>query len=948
MSYLEFIRYTRSMETYNWTEIERKWQDSWQKSGIYKVEIDANKPKFFVLDMFPYPSGAGLHVGHPLGYIGSDIFSRYKRLRGFNVLHPMGYDTFGLPTEQYAIQTGQHPAAATEKNVARYREQLDKIGFSYDWSREVQTCDPAYYKWTQWVFIRLFHHWYDKAIGKARAIGELEAAFAEAGSAGARSAAGGASSGASSGAGSGAGSGDQVFNAEDWRAMSRKEQEKILLDYRLAYLANTTVNWCPDLGTVLANDEVKDGLSERGGHKVIQKEMMQWSLRISAYAQRLLDGLETLDWSDSLKDIQRNWIGRSEGAQLLFDVSGKSDKIEIFTTRLDTIYGATFMVIAPESDLVDALTSTAQRGAVDEYLEATKSRTERDRMANVKQVSGVFSGSYALNPITGREIPVWIADYVLAGYGTGAIMAVPAHDGRDWAFARKFGLPVIPVLEIPGADYGKASADEKEGVMINSGEYSGLDVAEATKRLFALIEKRGIGRKKINYRLRDAIFGRQRYWGEPFPIYYVDGMPRTLADSELPLKLPEVDAYLPTSTGEPPLGRAKNWKSKDGYPLELSTMPGFAGSCAYWLRYTDPQNADALVSRESNDYWKSVDLYVGGSEHATGHLIYSRFWTHFLFDLGIVCEKEPFKKLVNQGMIQGRSNFVYRKKDTNTFVSAGLVDGHDVTPIHVDVNIVRSDALDMAAFKASRPDYATADFILENGKYICGSVVEKMSKSKYNVVNPDDIITQYGADTLRLYEMFLGPIQVAKPWTTEGILGVNRFLEKVWKLMQKPDAGKGKAPAALQKILHKTIRKVSSDIEGLEFNTAISQMMICINELGRSELRYDDLMDPFVRILSPFAPHIAEELWRELGHKDSVITAAWPNFDPALCEDDTIAIMVQINNKNRSELQVAPGTPKETLEKLALADPKIIEILAGKTIVRTVAVPDRLVNIIIK
>ncbi len=924
------------METYNWTEIEHKWQDSWRKSGIYKVDIDANKPKFFVLDMFPYPSGAGLHVGHPLGYIGSDIFSRYKRLQGFNVLHPMGYDTFGLPTEQYAIQTGQHPAVATEKNVARYREQLEKIGFSYDWSREVQTCDPNYYKWTQWVFMRLFHHWFDKAVSRARPISELEAAFSEAGSVGAKSAAGGGDSE------------DRVFSPEGWRAMTRKEQEKILLDYRLAYLANTTVNWCPDLGTVLANDEVKDGVSERGGHKVIQKEMMQWSLRISPYAQRLLDGLETLDWSDSLKDIQRNWIGRSEGAQVLFDVSGKSDKIEIFTTRIDTIYGATFMVIAPESDLVRTLTSEAQKKAVADYIEATKSRTERDRMANVKQVSGVFTGSYAVNPITGKDIPVWIADYVLAGYGTGAIMAVPAHDSRDWAFARKFGLPIIPVLEIAGADYEKASADEKAGLMINSGEYSGLDVIEATKRLFALIEKRGIGKKRVNYRLRDAIFGRQRYWGEPFPIYYVDGMPRTLPDSELPLKLPEIDSYLPTSTGEPPLGRAKNWKTKDGYPLELSTMPGFAGSCAYWLRYTDPHNAGALVSPEANHYWKSVDLYVGGSEHATGHLIYSRFWTHFLYDLGIVCEKEPFKKLVNQGMIQGRSNFVYRKKDTNTFVSAGLIEGHDVTPIHVDVNIVHSDVLDTEAFKASRPDYADADFILENGKYLCGSVVEKMSKSKYNVVNPDDIITQYGADTLRLYEMFLGPIQVAKPWTTEGILGVNRFLEKVWKLIQKPRGAEGQAPVASQKILHKTIRKVTADIEGLEFNTAVSQMMICINELGRDEFRHDSIMDAFVRILSPFAPHIAEELWRELGHKDSVVTAQWPSFDPSLCADDTITIMVQINNKNRSELQVAPGTSKERLETMALADTKIMELTAGKTIVRTVAVPDRLVNIIVK
>lgn len=925
------------METYNWTEIERKWQDTWKNTGIYKVNIDSSKPKYYVLDMFPYPSGAGLHVGHPLGYIASDIFARYKRLKGFNVLHPMGYDAFGLPTEQYAIQTGQHPQITTDKNVARYREQLDKIGYSYDWSRELKTCDPDYYKWTQWVFIRLFDHWYDKTLGKARPITELCAIFENLGAAG-------AGEGSASFAASGA---EYTFSGSEWKVFDQKAKEKILLDYRLAYLANTVVNWCPDLGTVLANDEVKDGVSERGGHKVIQKEMMQWSLRISAYADRLLNGLDTIEWSDSIKEIQRNWIGRSEGAEVLFDIAGKSEKIEIFTTRIDTIYGATFMVIAPESDLVKLLTTEAQEKAVADYIELTKTRTERDRMANVKQVSGVFTGSYAVNPITGKEIPVWIADYVLAGYGTGAIMAVPAHDSRDYAFARKFDLPIIPVLEIAGADYSVASADEKSGIMINSGEYTGLDVAEATKRLLVLLEKKNIGKKRINFRLRDAIFGRQRYWGEPFPIYYVDGLPKTLDDAALPLTLPEIDSYLPTSTGEPPLGRAKNWTTKNGEPFEMSTMPGFAGSCAYWLRYMDPKNASAIASKDAIDYWKSVDLYVGGSEHATGHLIYSRFWTHFLYDLGIVPEKEPFKKLINQGMIQGRSNFVYRIKDTNTFVSYGLISKYEVTELHVDVNIVKNDILDLAAFKAWRSEYANAEFILEDGNYVCGTMVEKMSKSMYNVVNPDLIIEQYGADTLRLYEMFLGPITVAKPWTTEGIVGVNRFLEKVWKLTKKPRATES-APKDALKILHKTIRKVTSDIEGLEFNTAIAQMMICINELGREEFQYSEIMDSFVRILSPFAPHIAEELWHEMGHTDSVITTTWPSYDEALCVDDLITIVLQINNKNKAEMQVAPGTSKEDLIEGALKNERIQELIKGQTVVKTIAVPDRLVTIIVK
>ena len=850
---------------YNHREIEKRWQQYWKDNNVYKTEIKKDKPKFYVLDMFPYPSGAGLHVGHPLGYIASDIYSRYKRLQGFNVLHPMGYDAYGLPAEQYAIQTGQHPEITTVNNINRYREQLNKIGFCYDWSREIKTCDPEYYKWTQWAFIKMFKSYYDNDKNKALPIESLVEKFAISGTDGVNAAC----------------SEEMNFTADEWNAMDEKSKQAVLMNYRIAYLGNTMVNWCPKLGTVLANDEVSEGVSIRGGYPVEQKMMRQWCLRVSAYAQRLLDGLDTIDWTDSLKETQRNWIGRSEGAEMNFKVVGKDLNLEIFTTRADTIFGVTFMVLAPESEYVEKLVTPGQKEAVDKYLEEIKHKTERERLIE-KQVSGVFSGSYAVNPLTGKEIPVWISDYVLAGYGTGAIMAVPAHDSRDYAFARHFNLPIIPLIE--GCDVSEESFDAKEGKMINSkGEelnLNGMEVKDAIAATKKFIKEKGIGKVKVNYRLRDAIFSRQRYWGEPFPVYYKDGVPYTLDEKELPLLLPEVDKFLPTETGEPPLGRAKNWKTSEGYPYELCTMPGFAGSSAYYLRYMDPHNDKALVSKEADEYWRNVDLYIGGTEHATGHLIYSRFWNKFLYDLGVVCEEEPFKKLINQGMIQGRSNFVYRIKDTNTFVSYNLRKNYDTTEIHVDVNIVSNDILDIEKFRNWRPEFKDAEFILEDGKYVCGWAIEKMSKSMFNVVNPDDIVETYGADTLRLYEMFLGPLEQSKPWDTNGIDGVNRFIKKLWNLFY----GKGgelnvsdeKPSAEALKSLHKLIKKVTWDIEHFSYNTSISAFMICVNELTALKCNSKDILSDLIVLIAPFAPHLAEELWHALGNATTVCDAEWP------------------------------------------------------------------------
>jgi len=915
---------------YNFGEIEKRWQQYWIEHQTYKVTEDPSKPKYYVLDMFPYPSGAGLHVGHPLGYIASDIFSRYKRLRGFNVLHPMGYDAFGLPAEQYAIQTGQHPAITTQKNIARYREQLDKIGFSFDWSREVQTCDPKYYKWTQWAFIRMFHSYYDNRLKKARPISELVEQFSRQGTSGLNAAC----------------TEPLEFTAEEWNSKSEKEQQQILMNYRIAYLGDTMVNWCPQLGTVLANDEVSEGVSIRGGYPVEQKKMRQWCLRVSAYAQRLLDGLETIEWTDSLKDTQRNWIGRSEGAVIHFNTT-KGITFDIFTTRADTIFGVTFMVLAPESELVGQLTTDEYREAVQAYIEKTKKKTERERIAD-KSVSGVFSGAYAIHPFTGEKLPIWISDYVLAGYGTGAIMAVPAHDSRDYAFAKHFDLPIVPLIE--GCDVSEESFDAKEGIMTNSGFLNGLTVEEAIPRAIDEIQNRGLGYRKVNYRLRDAIFSRQRYWGEPFPIYYKDGMPYTLDESELPLELPEVDKFLPTETGEPPLGRAKNWKTKDGYPLELNTMPGFAGSSAYYLRYMDPHNDEALVSKNADEYWRNVDLYVGGTEHATGHLIYSRFWDKFLFDLGISCEEEPFKKLVNQGMIQGRSNFVYRIKGTNTFVSLNLKDKYDVTPIHVDVNIVHNDVLDIEAFRNWNPEYKTAEFILEDGKYICGWAVEKMSKSMFNVVNPDDIVESYGADTLRLYEMFLGPLEQSKPWDTNGIDGVYRFLRRFWNLFFEGDklALQDSEPTRDElKSIHKLIKKVTSDIETFSFNTAVSAFMICANELSSLKCRNRSVLTDFVICLSPFAPHISEELWHLMGNDTSVCDAVWPSFDESYLKEDVFTYSISFNGKSRFTLDFQADATREQIEAAVLAHPNSQKWIEGKSPKKIIVVPKKIVNVVV-
>ena len=919
---------------YNFKEIERKWQAYWAANNTYKAEVDSSRPKYYVLDMFPYPSGAGLHVGHPLGYIASDIYSRYKRLCGFNVLHPMGYDAFGLPAEQYAIQTGQHPATTTEKNIARYREQLDRIGFSYDWSREVRTCDPGYYKWTQWAFLQMFGCWYDNAQQKARPIEELEAAFAQGGSSAVDAACGDVA----------------PFTSEQWNAFDQKQKADVLMQYRIAYQGETAVNWCPALGTVLANDEVKEGYSVRGGHPVEQKKMTQWQLRVSAYAGRLLDDLDGLDWTDSLKDMQRNWIGKSQGAEMNFKVSNGAEEYDmtIFTTRADTVFGVTFMVLAPESEWVEKLTTAEQKEAVEEYLAMAKKKTERERMMEARKVTGVFSGSYATNPLTGNKVPVWIGEYVLAGYGTGAIMAVPAHDSRDYAFAKTFDLPIIPLIE--GCDVSESSFDAKEGIMCNSGFLNGMTVKEAIPAAIDYVEQHGIGHRKINYRLRDAIFSRQRYWGEPFPMYFKDGIATPMPLDKLPLELPEVDKYLPTESGEPPLGRAADW-TYEGYPIELSTMPGFAGSSAYYLRYMDPHNTEALVSKEADEYWRDVDLYIGGTEHATGHLIYSRFWNKFLYDLGYVCEKEPFRKLINQGMIQGRSNFVYRIINTNTFVSLGLKDQYETTEIHVDVNIVHNDRLDIEAFKAWMPDFANAEFILEDGEYICGWAVEKMSKSMFIVVNPDMICDTYGADTLRLYEMFLGPLEQSKPWDTKGIDGVNRFLRRVWRLFYDRDGfivEDTKAAPDELKALHKLIGKVRTDIEAFSFNTAVSAFMIAVNELYDLKCNKREILEPLIILLSPFVPHIAEELWEALGHDESITYAAFPEYVEAYTIENTCTYAVSFNGKTRFTVELPLDMGREDVEAHVRSLEQTDKYVAGGNIVKVIVVPGKIVNIVVK
>ena len=900
---------------YDFRSIERKWQEWWISHKTYKVGEDASRPKYYVLDMFPYPSGAGLHVGHPLGYIASDIFSRYKRLKGFNVLHPMGYDAYGLPAEQYAIQTGRHPETTTTENIARYRSQLDRIGFSYDWSREVRTCDPAYYKWTQWAFLEMFNHWYNPETDKAEPIDTLIAKFKAEGR---------------------------------WDKLSEKEQSDLLMQYRIAYLGETSVNWCPQLGTVLANDEVKEGYSVRGGFPVEQKKMKQWQLRVSAYAERLLAGLDQLDWTDSLKEMQRNWIGKSQGAEMVFRVSNGTQEYDmtIFTTRADTVFGVTFMVLAPESEWVEKLTTPAQKAAVEAYLLQAKKKTERERIAETRKVTGVFSGSYAVNPLTGDKVPVWISEYVLAGYGTGAIMAVPAHDSRDYAFAKTFNLPIVPLIE--GCDVSESSFDAKEGTMCNSGFLNGMSVKQAIPAAIDYIEAHGLGRRKINYRLRDAIFSRQRYWGEPFPIYYKDGIPQPMPLDCLPLQLPEVDKFLPTESGEPPLARAKDW-TYEGYPIETSTMPGFAGSSAYYLRYMDPHNDSALVSREADQYWRNVDLYIGGTEHATGHLIYSRFWNKFLYDCGYVCEQEPFKKLINQGMIQGRSNFVYRIKNTNTFVSYGLKDQYDTTEIHVDVNIVNNDRLDLEAFRHWMPDYATAEFILEDGEYICGWAIEKMSKSMFNVVNPDNVCERYGADTLRMYEMFLGPLEQSKPWDTKGIDGVHRFLRKFWKLFFDRDdfcVSEEKATPAELKALHKLIGKAQDDIEHFSFNTTVSAFMIAVGELTDLGCNKREILEPLLVVLSPFAPHITEELWEMLGHKESISFASYPVYNPAFTVEDSVKYPVQFNGKMRFLIELPKSLGREEVEAAVRADANTAKYLQGAAIRKVIVVPGKIINIV--
>ena len=943
---------------YNFQEIEKKWRNYWATNKTYHVEEDDARKKFYVLNMFPYPSGAGLHVGHPLGYIASDIYARYKRLNGFNVLNPMGYDAYGLPAEQYAIQTGQHPAITTVNNIARYREQLDKIGFSFDWDREIRTCDPQYYHWTQWAFQKMFNSFYCNRCGSAKPISHLVERFQKKGTEGLDVAQ----------------SEELSFTADEWNSWDDKRQQEVLMNYRIAYLGETMVNWCPKLGTVLANDEVVDGVSERGGYPVVQKKMKQWCLRVSAYSQRLLDGLNTIDWTDSIKETQRNWIGRSEGTEMEFSVKDSDVKFTIFTTRADTIFGVSFMVLAPESELVHQLTTPEQKAEVEAYLEATRKRTERERIAD-RKVSGVFSGSYALNPFTGDAIPVWISDYVLAGYGTGAIMAVPAHDSRDYAFARHFNLPIIPLIE--GADVSEESFDAKEGIVMNSPaagkkalngfSLNGLSVKEAIAATKKFVTEHQLGRVKVNFRLRDAIFSRQRYWGEPFPVYYKDGMPQMVPEACLPLQLPEVTKFLPTETGEPPLGNATRWAwdtenncvtensridQKTVFPLELSTMPGFAGSSAYYLRYMDPRNEQALVDKKVDEYWQNVDLYIGGSEHATGHLIYSRFWNKFLFDLGVSCKEEPFQKLVNQGMIQGRSNFVYRIKDTNTFVSLGLKDQYDVTPIHVDVNIVQNDVLDLEAFKAWRPEYASAEFILENDKYICGWAIEKMSKSMYNVVNPDNIVEKYGADTLRLYEMFLGPINQSKPWDSNGIDGCFRFLRKAWNLFFDKAgnlAVSDEVPSKENlKTLHKLIKKVSDDIEVFSYNTSVPAFMIAVGELSQQRCNARAILEPLIVLLAPFTPHIAEELWHLMGHETTVCDAQWPAFNEEYLKEDTVTMGVSFNGKTRFTLDFPADATKDAIEQEVMQSQQAKKYLEGMQVVKVIVVPRKIVNIVLK
>ncbi len=926
---------------YNFNEIEPKWQAFWQKNKIFKTEIDINKPKYYVLDMFPYPSGAGLHVGHPLGYIASDIYARYKRQKGFNVLHPMGYDAYGLPAEQYAIQTGQHPAITTEENIKRYRSQLDKLGFSFDWDREVRTCDPEYYKWTQWVFIQIFNSYYCCDEQKARPIDELKQVFALQGTKDLNIAC----------------SEPMNFTSEEWNRKSEREQQEILMNYRLAYLADIPVNWCPALGTVLANDEVVNGTSVRGGYPVERKLMRQWSLRITAYAQRLLDDLENLEWSDSLKEIQHNWIGRSEGGTAYFSIANSDREVEVFTTRPDTIFGVTFMVLCPEHELIEELTTPEQKQAVEEYVNWAKNRSERERQSEVKNVSGIFTGSYVVHPFTGKQIPIWISEYVLAGYGSGAIMAVPAHDSRDFAFARHFNLPIVQVVAPSGEQPEDPSAwteskDSKEGTCINSDFIDGMPVKKAITTVIDRLEEKGIGSRKINYRLRDAIFSRQRYWGEPFPVYYKEGMPYALDESELPLQLPNVDKYLPTETGEPPLARAANWKTKEDYPLETSTMPGFAGSSAYYFRYMDPHNDQTLVSTEAVNYWQNVDLYVGGSEHATGHLLYARFWNKFLFDLGLCPKNEPFQKLINQGMIQGRSNFVYRIKGSNQYVSYNLRKQYETDPIHVDINIVDNDVLDIEKFRSWRSEFAGAEFILEDGKYICGFEIEKMSKSLYNVQNPDDLVEKYGADTLRLYEMFLGPIEQAKPWDTKGIEGVARFIRKFWKLYHNNAENQfavidaEPTPEEL-KVLHKTIKKIQYDIENFSFNTSISAFMICVNELGDLKCNKQGILEPLCILLSSFAPHISEELWNLLGHKESIACAQFPQYDEKYLTEDSFEYPVSFNGKTRFTLRLPADIDAKQAESMALSSPESEKWLEGKTPKKVIFVPKKIINIVV-
>lgn len=927
------------MADYNHKEIEPKWQAYWRENQTFKASVDKSKPKFYSLDMFPYPSGAGLHVGHPLGYIASDIVSRHKRNKGFNVLHPMGFDAFGLPAEQYAIQTGQHPAITTKQNIERYKEQLENIGFAFDWDKEVQTCDPKYYRWTQWIFMQIFNSWYDYDAAKARTIDELTAFFSTSGNASVNAA---------------CDDDTPSFTANEWNGWTEEEQQKMLLKYRLTYLSETAVNWCPELGTVLSNDEVKDGFSERGGYPVIRKKMKQWSMRITAYAERLLEGIEGIDWPEPLKEMQRNWIGKSKGAELRFQVENSDLEIEVFTTRIDTIFGVTFLSLAPESELTAQLTTPDQKEAVEAYVAQAATRSERDRMADVKTISGVFTGSYAINPFNGEKVPVWVADYVLAGYGTGAVMAVPCGDQRDYDFAKHFDLPVVPVIK--DADISEAADPTKDGIMINSGFLDGLGCYEAIDKAIEFAEEKGVGKGKINYRIRDAIFARQRYWGEPVPVYFKNDIAYLVDENDLPIILPEIDKYLPTEDGDPPLGRAENFTytpagESVAYPLEMSTMPGWAGSSWYWYRYMDAHNENAFIDKDVQEYWENVDLYIGGSEHATGHLLYSRFWNKILFDLGHVNQEEPFKKLINQGMIQGRSNFVYRLKGENKFVSKGLTKDYDVAEMHVDVNIVRNDELDLEAFKSWRPDLADAKFILEDGKYICGWEVEKMSKSKYNVVNPDDIIERYGADTLRLYEMFLGPLEQFKPWNTNGIDGVKKFLGKLWRLFHN---GQGEfevsdaAPSKDElKSLHKTIKKAEEDIERYSFNTSVSTFMICVNELSALKCNNRAVLEELLVVISPYAPHITEELWSLLGHETSIVDAPYPLFNEEYLKEADIEYPVMINGKMRAKLQLSADFSKEQIEEAALADATVQKWLEGKAPKKVIVVPNKIVNLVV-